>query len=104
MLEGMTNLLPALKRRIFAPRCWMQAPDGMYYRNYALIQEELGRAMAEGHGRTADALIAEGLRVLEEGPLRKLALGRGDVLVGAPANATWPLQEPGIRIEKNRDQ
>ena len=94
------NLLPALKRRLSAPRCWMQAPDGMYYRNYALIQDELGRAMAAGHGRTADSLIAEGLRVLEEGPLRKLALGRGDVLVGTPANASWPLQEPGIRIEK----
>jgi hypothetical protein len=78
----------------------MQAPDGMYYRNYALIQEELGRAMAAGHGRTADSLIAEGLRVLEEGPLRKLQLGRGDVLVGLPQNATWPLPEPGIRIEK----
>ena len=41
---------------------------------------ELDQAMARGHGRLADDLIAEGLRVLEEGPLRKDEPGRGDVL------------------------
>ena len=52
----------------------------MYYRTYALIQAELDQAMARGRGRLADDLIAEGLRVLEEGPLRKDELGHGDVL------------------------
>jgi hypothetical protein len=41
---------------------------------------ELDQAMARGRGRLADDLIAEGLRVLEEGPLRKDELGRGNVL------------------------
>ena len=41
---------------------------------------ELDQAMARGRGRLADDLIAEGLRVLEEGPLRKDEPGRGDVL------------------------
>ena len=71
---------PARKRKL-GQRCWLQNQDGSYYRTYALIQAELEEAMARGRGRLADDLIAEGLRVLEEGPLRKYALERGDVLI-----------------------
>jgi len=72
-------------------RCWLQDEDGTYYRTYALIQAELDQAMARGGGRLADGLIAEGLRVLEEGPLRKDELGRGDVLFDqAPAEQSPP--------------
>ena len=79
---------PWLPTRMRKPgqRCWLQDEDGTYYRTYALIQAELDQAMARGGGRLADGLIAEGLRVLEEGPLRKDELGRGDVLFDqAPA-------------------
>src|SRR5204863_446179 len=80
----MSLWLPTRKRKL-GQRCWLQDHDGTYYRTYALIQAELDQAMARGRGRLADDLIAEGLRVLEEGPLRKDELGQGDVLslVGA---------------------
>ncbi|MEP7023005.1 MAG: hypothetical protein ABJB47_04170 [Actinomycetota bacterium] len=93
MLDGMSQWLPALKRKAASQRCWLQSPDGMYYRNYALIQSELEQAMANGQGRLADVLIAEGLRVLEEGPLKKARLGRGDVLVSAPKATNWQLPQ-----------
>jgi hypothetical protein len=70
---------PTWKRKL-GQRCWLQDHDGTYYRTYALIQAELDQAMARGRARLADDLIAEGLRVLEEGPLRKDELGPGDVL------------------------
>jgi hypothetical protein len=75
----MSLWLPTRKRKL-GQRCWLQDHDGTYYRTYALIQAELDQAMARGRGRLADDLIAEGLRVLEEGPLRKVELGHGDVL------------------------
>jgi hypothetical protein len=71
---------PTWKRKP-GQRRWLQDQDGSYYRTYALIQAELEEAMARGRGRLADDLIAEGLRVLEGGPLRKYELGRGDVLI-----------------------
>jgi hypothetical protein len=84
----MSLWLPTRKRKL-GQRCWLQDHDGTYYRTYALIQAELDQAMAHGRGRLADDLIAEGLRVLEEGPRRKDELGHGDVLTGqaAPASA-----------------
>jgi hypothetical protein len=48
--------------------------------------------MARGRGRLADDLIAEGLRVLEEGPLRKDELGRGDVLSEQARAETEPAE------------
>jgi len=76
----MSKWSPTWKRKP-GQRCWLQGQDGSYFRTYALIQAELDQAMARGHSRLADDLIAEGLRVLEEGPLRKYELGRGDVLI-----------------------
>jgi hypothetical protein len=78
----MSLWLPTLKRKFGQQRCWLQDYDGTYYRDYALIQAELDQAMAHRRGRLADDLIAEGLRVLEEGPLRKNRLEPGDVLSG----------------------
>ena len=77
----MSLWLPTRKRKP-GQRCWLQDHDGTYYRTYALIQAELDQAMARGRGWLADDLIAEGLQVLEGGPLRKDELGRGDVLIG----------------------
>ncbi len=53
---------------------------------------ELDQAMARGRGRLADDLIAEGLRVLEEGPLRKDEPGRGDVLSEQARAETEPAE------------
>jgi hypothetical protein len=75
----MSLWLPTRKRKL-GQRCWLQDHDGTFYRTYALIQAELDQAMARGRGRLADDLIAEGLLVLEGGPLRKDELGHGDVL------------------------
>jgi hypothetical protein len=58
--------LPTRKRKL-GQRCWLEDHDGTYYRTYALIQAELDQAMARGRGQLAGDLIAEGLRVLEEG-------------------------------------
>jgi len=84
---------PTWKRKL-GQRCWLQDHDGTYYRTYALIQAELDQAMGRGRARLADELIAEGLRVLEEGPQRKDELGPGDVLIDqAPAEPS-PLRRP----------
>jgi hypothetical protein len=48
--------------------------------------------MARGRGRLADDLIAEGLRVLEEGPLRKDELGPRDVLSEQAQPETEPAE------------
>jgi hypothetical protein len=58
----------------------------------ALVQAELDQAMARGRGRLADDLIAEGLRVLEEGPLRKDELGSRDVLSERAQAETEPAE------------
>jgi hypothetical protein len=83
----MSLWLPTRKRKL-GQRCWLQDYDGTYYRTYALIQAELDQAMKRGRGRLADDLIAEGLQVLEQGPLRKDELGHGDVLTGSAHEAT----------------
>ena len=57
-----------------------------------LIQAELDQAMARGRGRLAEDLTAEGLRVLEEGPLRTDELGRGDVLIKQAQAETEPAE------------
>jgi hypothetical protein len=86
----MSKWSPTRKRKL-GQRCWLQARDGSYYRTYALIQAELEQAMARGRARLADDLIAEGLQVLEGGPLRKYELGPGDVLSDqAPAEQSRP--------------
>ena len=68
------------------PRSWKPG------RTCALIQAELDQAMARGRGRLADELIAEGRRVLEEGPLRKDEPGRGDVLSEQARAGTEPAE------------
>jgi hypothetical protein len=79
-------------RKSARQRRWLQDLDGTYYRNFALIQAELDEAMARGRGGRADDLIAEGLRVLEEGPIRKAELGPRDVLAGPPQPVIWAPQ------------
>jgi len=87
----MSLWLPTRKRKL-GQRCWLQDHDGTYYRTYALIQAELDQAMARGRARLADDLIAEGLRVLEEGPQRKDELGHGDVLSEQSQAGSEPAQ------------
>jgi hypothetical protein len=85
--------LPTRKRKL-GQRCWLQDHDGTYYRACALIQAELDQAMARGRGRLAGDLIAEGLRVLEEGPLRKDEPGPGDLLSEQTQASSEPVALP----------
>jgi hypothetical protein len=48
--------------------------------------------MMRDHGKLADDLIAEGLRVLEEGPQRRDELGSRDVLSDQAEAETEPAE------------